>query len=518
VTVNGDDVLEVDEGFVVNLSSPSATVTILDGTGNGTINNDDSPALSIGNAQIGETDSGQVSLNFDVTIPGPAPVGGVAFDFDTTDGTATLADNDYVQVIAGPGFIPEGDTSTTVTVLVNGDTTVEAHETFTVTISNATLPSTPGIVTILDNTGIGTILNDDAVPVGALVISEFRLSGPGGVNDEFIEIANTTSADITVYTTDASPGFSVAKSGGTPVFVIPNGTVIPARGHFLGVNSVGYSLNNYGGLNAATPDVTWTSGIVDNTGLALFATADQPSYFVSTPLDAVGFTTATQYAEGPTGLTGIGVGPFAHNYSFVRKHQIGPGAALQDTGDNAADFALVAVDAGSYGSTTAILGGPSPENLAAETEQWNTQVTMSGGGGTFTGVVNVSPKALEFPRTFTNNTGGTVTALRMKITSITTANSPGGVADLRPTDSNTVGPFQGLTLEGMPSAGYFVTTPFVPVGPYPAGTLPNGGLNSTWRVTTGPIGPGGTVDVNFRVEYSISGAPFLLWVVPEAKP
>ena len=518
VTVNGDNVLEVDETFLVNLSLPSATVTIADGQGVATISNDDSPAVSIGDAQIVEGNSGQVSLNFTVSIPDSAPVGGVAFDFDTTDGSATLADSDYVQVTGGSGLIPAGTSSTTVSVLVNGDAAVEVNETFTVTISNASLPSFPaGIVTILDATATGTILNDDAVVPGSLVISEFRLSGPNGINDEFIEIANTTSSPITVSTTDLSPGFSVARTGGSQVFTIPNGTTIPARGHLLAVNTNGYSLQNYGGLNAAAADRTWTTNIADDTGLALFATANILAYGSATPLDAVGFASdvATPYAEGPTGLAGVGSGPFAHNYSLVRKHAVGPGAALQDTGDNAADFVLVAVDAGTYGPMTALLGGPSPENLAAETERSNAEVAFSGGGAVFTGVAGVAPKALEFRRTFTNNTAGALNALRFKITSLTGVNSPGGVADLRPTDSTTFGTFQGLTLEGMPSASYVLTTPTTP--PYPAGTLPNGGLNSTWRLVTAPIPPAGSVDVNLRVEYTLSGLPYLLWVVPEAK-
>ena len=136
-----------------------------------------------------------------------------------------------------------------------------------------------------------------------------------------------------------------------------------------------------------------------------------------------------------------------------------------------------------------------------------------------------SPKALEFRRTLTNYTAGVLNALRFKISNITTVNSGPGVADLRPTSSGTVGSFLGLALEGMPTASYFLTTPSVPVPPadfYPAGTLPNGGQNSTWRVVTAPIpgtspGPSGTVDVNFRVEYTISGAPYFIWVVVEAK-
>src|SRR5215467_12157991 len=75
-----------------------------------------------------------------------------------------------------------------------------------------------------------------------LIISEFRFRGPNGANDEFIEIYNNTDTDHTVASSDGSSGYALAASDGVTRFVIPNGTVIPARGHFLGVNQVGYSL------------------------------------------------------------------------------------------------------------------------------------------------------------------------------------------------------------------------------------------------------------------------------------
>ena len=393
VTVNGDNILENDETFSVNLSSPSATVTILDGNGVGTINNDDSPALTIDDGQVVEGDTGQVSLDFNVHIPDPAPAGGVTFVYNTSDGSATLADNDYDQVAGGSGFIMPGQTFTTVSVPVNGDDIPEAFEDVIMTISSAALPSFPlGIVTILDNTGVGTIENDDSVPAAALVISEFRLSGPGGDEDEFIEIANTLSTPVTIYTTDGSAGFSVAKVGDVHVFTIPNGTTIPARGHLLAVNTNGYSLEDYGGVGAALTDCPpsdcrWATNIPDDTGLALFATSNTAAYSSLTLVDAAGFAGGppSLYVEGP-GIPLIG-GPHAQNYSFVRKHAMGLGAVILDSGNNAADFVLVAVNAGNYGGTRALLGGPSPENLAAETERSNTAVTMSGTGATFTGVL-----------------------------------------------------------------------------------------------------------------------------------
>src|SRR3569832_2577513 len=73
-----------------------------------------------------------------------------------------------------------------------------------------------------------------------LIISEFRVRGPNGANDEFIEIYNNSGADHTV--AGGGTGYAVAASNGVARCVIPNGTIIPNRGHYLCVNSVGYSL------------------------------------------------------------------------------------------------------------------------------------------------------------------------------------------------------------------------------------------------------------------------------------
>ncbi|HEX8150990.1 MAG TPA: lamin tail domain-containing protein [Pyrinomonadaceae bacterium] len=94
-----------------------------------------------------------------------------------------------------------------------------------------------------------------------LVISEFRVRGPNGANDEFIEIYNNSGADHTVNSTvPTSTGYGVYASDGVLRCRIPNGTVIPNRGHYLCVNSVGYSLASYpaGNGTTATGDATYT--------------------------------------------------------------------------------------------------------------------------------------------------------------------------------------------------------------------------------------------------------------------
>jgi len=77
-----------------------------------------------------------------------------------------------------------------------------------------------------------------------LIISEFRVRGPNGANDEFIEIYNDNDSDHTV-TAISGTGYAIAASDGVVRCNHPKRYVIPARGHWLCTNSVGYSLAAY---------------------------------------------------------------------------------------------------------------------------------------------------------------------------------------------------------------------------------------------------------------------------------
>src|SRR6185436_4367616 len=91
-------------------------------------------------------------------------------------------------------------------------------------------------------------------------------------------------------------GWAIAASDGVVRFVIQNGTIIPARGHFLGVNSNAYSLDSYPSGNAgaepttASGDATYETGIPDNVGIAIFRTSETSNFSIATRLDAVGST------------------------------------------------------------------------------------------------------------------------------------------------------------------------------------------------------------------------------------
>ena len=143
-------------------------------------------------------------------------------------------------------------------------------------------------------------------------------------------------------------------------FVISNGTTIPARGHFLGVNSLGYSLNAYPSSNSggpgtsATGDATYTLDIPDNAGIALFRTSNSESFSLGTRLDAVGSTSEPNalYKEGngyPVLTSSASV-----EYSLYRD-TCGKGGSTsssapctqftpKDTDNNAADFIFVDTD------------------------------------------------------------------------------------------------------------------------------------------------------------------------------
>lgn len=125
--------------------------------------------LSINNVSQAEGNSGTTSFTFTVTLSSPADAGGVTFDISTQDNTATIADNDYATNSLTGQTIPQGQTQYSFTVLVNGDATAEANETFFVNVTNVT-----GAV-VTDGQGLGTILNDDCPP--SILINQIQGSG-----------------------------------------------------------------------------------------------------------------------------------------------------------------------------------------------------------------------------------------------------------------------------------------------------------------------------------------------------
>jgi hypothetical protein len=377
------------------------------------------------------------------------------------------------------------------------------------------------------------------VAAAQLIISEFRVRGPNGANDEFIEIYNNSGADHTV--AGGGTGYAVAASNGVARCVIPNGTVIPNRGHYLCVNSVGYSLASYpaGNGTTATGDATYTTDIPDNAGIAIFNTSVAVDFTLANRLDAVGSTSEanTLYKEG-VGYPALT--PFSINYSFYRDDCGKSGSITtfgacpistpKDTNNNAADFIFVDTNGTSAGAGQR-LGAPGPENLSSPIQR-NASFAVDlldvcvapasppNRVRDFTSdpANNSTFGTLDIRRTVVNNTGGNVTRLRWRVIDLTTFPAPSGIADLRPRTSTSV----VVTVDRPPcgSGTSNVTVEGTTLEQPPA--QPNGGgFNSSLSsgtVTLGtPLANGASLDVRFLLGIQQTGS-FKFYINIEALP
>ncbi len=520
-TVSGTNFSNVltDDPSVVGTSNP--TVTPVQGP----------PDINVRDASTNEPATGSNTMAFTVTLSAPS-TNTVTVNFATADEPAgpgkAVAGTDYTAT-SGTLTFAAGQTVQTVSVPVLSDGTAgEPDETFLVNLS------TPVNGNIVDGQAVGTITA--ANPAGTTLISELRTSGPGTLgtgdpNDEFVEVYNNTDANVTVAASDASAGWGLYKTGAactdTPVLIgtIPNGTVIPARGHYLFVGT-GYSLANYGGTGAAAGNQTLTSGIEDDRNVGLFNTSTAANLATGTRKDAVGFGTNTGnncdlLREGATLAAAQGS---ITEHTFVRNQTTG---VPLDRNDNAGDFFVLSTTPGTAVGATATprLGAPGPENLASPINRSSSiKASLADPLGSPTGpqnrVRNTTPDpannstfgTLAIRRKFTNTTGGTVTRLRFRVIDITTTPVPAGTADLRVRTSSTstisltgggTTQVQGLTLE---------TPPAQPNG---------GGWNSTvaaGTITTGtPLAAGASINVEFLLGLQQTGT-FRFFIIVEAVP
>ena len=329
VTVNGDVNIEPNETFFVNVTNVSGA-TVANGQGQGTIQNDDSPVLSVNDVAASEGDSGTKIFTFTVSSSLPAPAGGISFYIATEDSTATVADSDYVAKSLTGQSIPAGQQTYTFDVTVNGDTFVELDEVFLVRLTNISGAS-PG------NDGQGTIQNDDAA---LLVISQIyggggNTSAPAAVyKNDFIEVFNrgTTTVDLAGWSVQYSSASGTGNWSVTPLCATGPCLLSPGK-YFLVQEAQGSG----GSQNLPTPDATGTIPMATTSGkVALVANSSAltgacPS---SNPaiLDLVGYGGAVSTANFCFEGTGPAPAPSNTTADFRKA------GGCTDTNDNAADF------------------------------------------------------------------------------------------------------------------------------------------------------------------------------------
>lgn len=147
VTTRQDTLIEADEVFYVNISSPT-NAGIADAQGAVTIDDNDGPVMTISDEIVDEG----ATAYFEVKLATPA-VQPVSFDWSTANGSATTP-ADYTGTSGNDVVIPVGQTSVTLSVKTTGDTSDEVDETFFVNLTdirNAQVGDGQGRAVIIDD-------------------------------------------------------------------------------------------------------------------------------------------------------------------------------------------------------------------------------------------------------------------------------------------------------------------------------------------------------------------------------
>ena len=169
-----DSLVEPNESLSLQLSS-AANATIVDGSGIGTLVNDDVPAvptLAINSVGVAEGSGGTPVAAFTVTLSGAASQN-VLVSFRTQPGTAT-SPADFTST-TGILTFAGGTTVQTIQVPIVADTAVEPTETFTVELFN------PVNAQIELAVGTATIIDDDS---GSVTATYLVTGGADDVNED----------------------------------------------------------------------------------------------------------------------------------------------------------------------------------------------------------------------------------------------------------------------------------------------------------------------------------------------
>ena len=225
VSVLGDTEVEEDETLTVRWRGWE-NVWLANYTGTGTITDDDSASVTpaaviISDAEAAEGDA----ITFAVTLD-KAVSGGLTVTPGFTDGTASQG-SDYTENTAALTFAGTAGETQTFTVATTEDTSVEADETFTVSLA---VSGTSASVTATD-TATGTITNDDSAAAASVTLSVNPSSVSEDAGATSVTVTATASSAVAVNTpVTVSIGGGTATSGTDYTAVARLELEIPAGG------------------------------------------------------------------------------------------------------------------------------------------------------------------------------------------------------------------------------------------------------------------------------------------------
>jgi beta-lactamase superfamily II metal-dependent hydrolase len=336
-------------------ANASGNVTITDGTGSVTLRIDSDTNIDGTMAPTGTFSIVGIANQFDTTAPFdggyqilPRSLADITagatvltatpttVDFgtvtigSTNSSTVTITNTSASSVMLSTPFMLSGMDATQFRVGTPSTTSLAPNGATTVSVSF--VPTTPGtktaMLTVSTTTGdMVTVMLTGMAPGaagGGVVISEFRLRGPAGGNDEFVEIYNNSDTPVDI------GGWKLRGSnnaaGVSDRAVVAAGVILPGRSYYLFTN------NNATGPYSGTvrSNMTYGTGIGDDGGLAITDASN-------TIMDQVGLSAGSAFGEG-TRLPSFG--STNSDRSNRRKMVMGMAGTFQDTQVNQADFDL----------------------------------------------------------------------------------------------------------------------------------------------------------------------------------
>ena len=210
IPINGDEIIELDESFSINLSNELVNgvadsfigISGTEGVGTGTITNDDAAIISITGFSVDESAGTAIfTISMDKAVQDAFTI-----DFATSDNT-TLAGSDYTSVTKTGGtalnFGGANTASQTVTVPILNGTIVEPTETLTGTISNKVDANNQAVTFTgggASAQAIGTIEDND---FATLAINDMSVAESAGTATFTVTLTGTVQNDFTVNYTSA---------------------------------------------------------------------------------------------------------------------------------------------------------------------------------------------------------------------------------------------------------------------------------------------------------------------------
>ena len=264
ITVNGDTTFEASETFFVTLSN-AINAVISDNRATGTITNDDGvPSMSISDVS---SDEG-TNFIFVVSLSNSSSQT-ITVAYQTETGTASATD--FTAKTGTLSFSP-GSTSRTITIASLNDALSEATENFSVKLL------TPNNGFILDDTGTGSILDNDPLPTLSVANVSAEEGAEGNKPFTFVATLSAPSGQVVSFdyaTADDTAMVSAndyLAAAGTIVFQpgeVSKSITVFVRGDDVNEATESFSLNLSEIVGATASSSSATGTILNDDALIL---------------------------------------------------------------------------------------------------------------------------------------------------------------------------------------------------------------------------------------------------------